>query len=206
MGILNKVISGGSSLGYTPVNKAGDIMTGLLTLSGNPISSLDAATKQYVDDSISVIDFSIPIWSFQDFTNVTTISLNITSDYNSNSSPSSVTNSTIVSNSTFVVLTNDDLAYPYTSGYNLGFFKILNKVIDATNTLDAVTLSGIPDAAFKDNIRVWYLRQCPLINLPEGRILPSGNALLKIKSTNAAGLISSYESSNQSLINSIIFS
>ncbi len=37
-------------VGYTPVNKAGDTMTGALTLSANPSSSLHAATKQYVDN------------------------------------------------------------------------------------------------------------------------------------------------------------
>lgn len=37
------------ALGYTPVNRAGDTMTGLLTLSGDPSSALHAATKQYVD-------------------------------------------------------------------------------------------------------------------------------------------------------------
>lgn len=35
--------------GYTPVNKAGDTMTGVLTLSGDPTSALHATTKQYVD-------------------------------------------------------------------------------------------------------------------------------------------------------------
>lgn len=34
------------------VDKAGDIMTGPLTLSGNPTNNLHAATKQYVDSSI----------------------------------------------------------------------------------------------------------------------------------------------------------
>lgn len=38
------------ALGYTPVNKAGDTMTGNLTLAGAPTSALHAATKQYVDD------------------------------------------------------------------------------------------------------------------------------------------------------------
>jgi hypothetical protein len=37
------------ALGYTPLNKAGDVMTGLLTLSGDPIGPLGAVTKQYVD-------------------------------------------------------------------------------------------------------------------------------------------------------------
>jgi hypothetical protein len=39
-----------TALGYTPVNKAGDTMTGNLTLAGAPTSALHAATKQYVDD------------------------------------------------------------------------------------------------------------------------------------------------------------
>lgn len=38
-----------TALTYTPVNKAGDTMTGLLTLSGDPSNALHAATKQYVD-------------------------------------------------------------------------------------------------------------------------------------------------------------
>lgn len=38
-----------TALAYTPVNKAGDTMTGLLTLSGAPTSALHAATKAYVD-------------------------------------------------------------------------------------------------------------------------------------------------------------
>ena len=37
------------ALGYTPVNKAGDTMLGLLTLSGAPTLSLHAATKAYAD-------------------------------------------------------------------------------------------------------------------------------------------------------------
>jgi phage-related tail fiber protein len=36
-------------LGYTPVNKAGDTMTGYLFLYNNPTSELHAATKAYVD-------------------------------------------------------------------------------------------------------------------------------------------------------------
>jgi hypothetical protein len=38
-----------TALGYTPVNKAGDTMTGLLILSAAPAVALGAATKQYVD-------------------------------------------------------------------------------------------------------------------------------------------------------------
>lgn len=42
-----------ASLGYTPVNRAGDTMTGLLTLSGDPSNPLHAATKQYVDTVVA---------------------------------------------------------------------------------------------------------------------------------------------------------
>jgi hypothetical protein len=38
------------------VNKAGDTMTGLLTLSANPTVALHAATKGYVDTALSVLD------------------------------------------------------------------------------------------------------------------------------------------------------
>ncbi|MCM2282619.1 MAG: hypothetical protein NDI61_12320, partial [Bdellovibrionaceae bacterium] len=38
-----------AALGFTPVNKAGDTMTGLLVLSADPSANLGAATKQYVD-------------------------------------------------------------------------------------------------------------------------------------------------------------
>ena len=41
-----------TTLGYTPVNKAGDTMSGLLILSGDPVVPLGAATKQYVDANI----------------------------------------------------------------------------------------------------------------------------------------------------------
>ena len=37
----------------TKVNKGGDTMTGPLTLSGNPVDPLHAATKQYVDTSVA---------------------------------------------------------------------------------------------------------------------------------------------------------
>jgi hypothetical protein len=39
-----------TGLGYTPVNRAGSTMTGLLILSGDPVAALGAATKQYVDN------------------------------------------------------------------------------------------------------------------------------------------------------------
>jgi len=37
------------ALGFSPVNKAGDTMSGLLLLSADPVAALGAATKQYVD-------------------------------------------------------------------------------------------------------------------------------------------------------------
>lgn len=42
-----------AALGYTPVNRAGDTLTGYLTLHAAPASNFHAATKKYVDDSVS---------------------------------------------------------------------------------------------------------------------------------------------------------
>jgi len=44
-------------LGYTPVNKAGDTMTGYLILNADPVSGLGAATKDYVDNLANGIDW-----------------------------------------------------------------------------------------------------------------------------------------------------
>lgn len=42
-----------NTLGFTPVNKAGDTMAGALVLAANPTVALGAATKQYVDSAVS---------------------------------------------------------------------------------------------------------------------------------------------------------
>lgn len=42
-----------TALGYTPVNKAGDTMTGALILNADPSAALGAATKQYVDAAVA---------------------------------------------------------------------------------------------------------------------------------------------------------
>lgn len=46
------------TIGYVPVDVAGDTMTGALTLSADPSGALEASTKQYVDNTIdnAVID------------------------------------------------------------------------------------------------------------------------------------------------------
>lgn len=44
-----------TALGYTPVDKAGDTMTGALLLSGDPTAALGAVTKQYADNISSGI-------------------------------------------------------------------------------------------------------------------------------------------------------
>lgn len=49
-----------TALGYTPVNQAGDSMTGYLTLNADPTTALHAATKQYVDNLSSGINFHQP--------------------------------------------------------------------------------------------------------------------------------------------------
>ncbi len=42
-----------SELGYTPVDRSGDSMTGRLTLSSSPTSNMHAANKSYVDNLVS---------------------------------------------------------------------------------------------------------------------------------------------------------
>jgi hypothetical protein len=44
-----------TALGYTPVNLAGDTLTGPLILAADPVSALGAATKQYVDNTAAGI-------------------------------------------------------------------------------------------------------------------------------------------------------
>jgi hypothetical protein len=51
-----------TTLTYTPVNIAGDTMTGALTLYGSPVNSLHAATKGYVDGILSGISWKNPIF------------------------------------------------------------------------------------------------------------------------------------------------
>ena len=46
-----------TTLGYTPVNRSGDTMTGSLILNANPSGALEAATKDYVDTLINGIDW-----------------------------------------------------------------------------------------------------------------------------------------------------
>lgn len=50
-----------TALGYTPVNKAGDTMTGALILNADPTLALGAATKQYVDNIAAGINFHSPV-------------------------------------------------------------------------------------------------------------------------------------------------
>lgn len=49
--IDNSLVTG--ALGYTPLSSGGGTMTGTLTLAGDPTQSLQAATKQYVDNLAS---------------------------------------------------------------------------------------------------------------------------------------------------------
>jgi short-subunit dehydrogenase len=50
------ISSGVSATIASKMNRAGDTMTGLLTLSGDPTANLHAATKQYVDAADSALD------------------------------------------------------------------------------------------------------------------------------------------------------
>ena len=50
-------------LGYTPVNKAGDTMTGFLILNADPTNALGAVTKQYVDNISGNVNFHSPTYA-----------------------------------------------------------------------------------------------------------------------------------------------
>ena len=52
-----------AELGYVPVNRAGDTMSGLLVLSGDPGAALGAATKQYVDNISGNVVFNSPVYT-----------------------------------------------------------------------------------------------------------------------------------------------
>jgi len=62
-----------AELGYVPVNRAGDTMSGLLVLSGDPGAALGAATKQYVDNISGNVVFNSPVY--------TATTGNLTADY-----------------------------------------------------------------------------------------------------------------------------
>ena len=52
-----------ADLGYVPVNRTGDTMSGLLVLSGDPGAALGAATKQYVDNISGNVNFNSPVYT-----------------------------------------------------------------------------------------------------------------------------------------------
>lgn len=59
-----------TSLGYIPVNVAGDTMTGYLILNAAPVNSLGAVTKQYVDDIASGLTIHAACVTSTDGTNL----------------------------------------------------------------------------------------------------------------------------------------
>lgn len=63
-------------LGFTPVNRAGDTMTGLLILSGDPAVALGAATKQYVDSLIPT-GFLLSVNNLSDVASISTSRINL---------------------------------------------------------------------------------------------------------------------------------
>ena len=72
-GIQAQIDGKEDSLGYTPVNKAGDTLTGNLAFGGNytvtgliaPSNGTDAATKAYVDSAIAGLDFQADVLDVQ---------------------------------------------------------------------------------------------------------------------------------------------
>jgi len=61
--VYEKLLLKQDNLGYTPINKAGDIMLGSLYLIADPVTALEAATKQYVDNIAAGITFHAPVYA-----------------------------------------------------------------------------------------------------------------------------------------------
>lgn len=61
---VNDRSNGDSSLNNSKVAKAGDTMTGFLTLHAHPSSNMHAATKQYVDQLINNLNGTITVTTY----------------------------------------------------------------------------------------------------------------------------------------------
>jgi hypothetical protein len=136
--LQNGVFSLNTSL-FTPYTKlSGDTMTGYLTLHSNPISSMHAATKGYVDTGLSNLASSISLTSFDTrYVNVTgdsmTGSLNLQSSLNVQGS-TQLDSTLTVGNSSFF---DGDVDF---NKNQIKKFKTVIKNINLTNLSDTYIL------------------------------------------------------------------
>lgn len=139
-----------TALGYTPVNQAGDSMTGYLTLNADPTTALHAATKQYVDNITSGINFHAPC-HVATTGNLSATYLNGVSGVGA--TLTSTVNAALVIDSHTLVLGERVLVWQQTAGLQNGIYTvtdtgsvstpwILTRATDADNTPSGELANG----------------------------------------------------------------
>lgn len=126
-----------TALGYTPVNKSGDAMSGLLILSADPVTSLGAATKQYVDNTpnqtITLTGDVTGSGTSSLTTTLTTVNVNVGSFGNATNAPTFVVNAKgLVTAASSVAI-----AFPVTSVAGKTGAVTLSLTTDVIGTLQA---------------------------------------------------------------------
>jgi len=110
-----------AELGYVPVNRAGDTMSGLLVLSGDPGAALGAATKQYVDNISGNVNFNSPVY--------TATTGNLTANYSNGTAGvgatlTATTNGALQVDGEFPLYLDRVLVWQQTSAIQNGVYKV----------------------------------------------------------------------------------
>jgi hypothetical protein len=110
-----------ASLGYVPVNRTGDTMSGLLVLSGDPGAALGAATKQYVDNISGNVNFNSPVY--------TATTGNLTANYSNGTAGvgatlTATTNGALQVDGEFPLYLDRVLVWQQTSALQNGVYKV----------------------------------------------------------------------------------
>lgn len=139
-----------------------------------------------VDSGIAIPADGVLTPGYQDFTNVTGTSVQITRDDNISSGPLQLSTIPLLSNSSAIVLTSNGDAYPYKSGL---FGKITGRITATMTEAGAVTLSGVPAIGYQNDIRIWFVYYCPLSeSLLTRKTLCPASAQVNISGLDSAGL------------------
>jgi hypothetical protein len=110
-----------AELGYVPVNRTGDTMSGLLVLSGDPGAALGAATKQYVDNISGNVNFNSPVY--------TATTGNLTANYSNGTAGvgatlTATTNGALQVDGEFPLYLDRVLVWQQTSALQNGVYKV----------------------------------------------------------------------------------
>jgi hypothetical protein len=139
-----------------------------------------------VDSGIAIPADGVLTQGYQDFTNVTVTTLQITRDDNISSGPLQLSTIPLLGNSSTIVLTSNGDAYPYKSGL---FGKITGRITATMTDTGAVTLSGVPATGYQNDIRIWFVYYCPLsASLLTRKTLCPASAQVNLSGLDSAGL------------------